>query len=138
MLWRATLTPPVARSNGGSAVRVLRVEIVGVGPADCLHERLDIVARLGAVIHLIGVLVHVEREDRLTGAKVVVWSAAQALSNRLLRGSQVSSTQPEPPPSALPIATNCARHHSKEPKSRARASASTGPGRLSSGPSPAK
>ena len=40
------------------------------------------------------------------------------------RGEQVSSTQPEPPPSALPMATNSARHLATEPKSRAIASAS--------------
>ena len=38
----------------------------------------------------------------------MVWSAAQVLTSRLSRGDQVSITQPEPPPSALPVAENSA------------------------------
>src|SRR6202008_3707811 len=63
-----SLPSPAARSNQ-SAAAVLRVEAVGVGPADRPHESVDIVAGLGAVIHLIGVLVHIEHEDRLAAGK---------------------------------------------------------------------
>src|SRR6266446_3266932 len=41
------------------------VEGVGIRPADRLHEGVNVFAGLGAVIHVIGVLVHIEREDRL-------------------------------------------------------------------------
>ena len=57
-------------------------------------------------------------------ARVCVWSAAQTLLSVPSRGERESSTQPEPPRSALPMATNSARHLATEPKSRAIASAS--------------
>jgi hypothetical protein len=44
------------------------------------------------------------------------------LIRRPSRGTYVSSTQPDPPPSAYPIALNSARQRSIEPKSRARIS----------------
>ena len=37
---------------------------LGIAPADGQHERVDIARGLGAVIQVIGVLVHIEREDR--------------------------------------------------------------------------
>ena len=43
-------------------------------------------------------------------ARLWVWSAAQTLISVPSRGERVSTTQPEPPPSALPMATNSARH----------------------------
>ena len=57
-------------------------------------------------------------------ARLCVWSAAQTLTSVPSRGERVSTTQPEPPPSALPMATNSARQLASEPKSRAIASAS--------------
>src|SRR5438093_10030307 len=53
------------------------------------------------------------------------------------RGDQVSSTHPEPPPCALPMAVNSARQRSTLSKSRASASRSSPSGALSS-PSEAK
>src|SRR5258708_40067590 len=58
----------------GSRAAVMLVETIRVRPADRLHEGIDIVAGLGAVIHVIGVLVHIENEDRLSageGGRVV-------------------------------------------------------------------
>ncbi len=43
---------------------MLGVELVGVGPVDRRHERGDVVRRLRAEIHVIGVFVHVEDEQR--------------------------------------------------------------------------
>jgi hypothetical protein len=83
------------------------------------------------------VLVHVEGQIGCPPASVVVWSAAHWSTSLPSRGDQVSRTQPEPPPSALPIAVNSARQRSKLPKSWARASTSSEPGSLSS-PRPSK
>src|SRR5262249_60736126 len=35
-----------------------------VAPANDVHEGIDIACRLGAEVHVIGVLVHIERENR--------------------------------------------------------------------------
>ena len=70
-------------------------------------------------------------------ASVVVWSAAHWLTSRLSRGEYARITQPEPPPSALPIAANSDRQRSILPKSRAMASAN-GPLALPPPPSPSK
>src|SRR5882757_2594748 len=51
------------------------MEFDSVVPIDGLHEGIDISARLGAVIHVIGVLVHVERDHRpATGDRIGVIS----------------------------------------------------------------
>src|SRR5947208_10106735 len=63
----ASRTGWLAQASSCSAV--LRKENIGVGPVDRAHERLDVVASLGAVIHLIRVLIHVEREYRLTAGE---------------------------------------------------------------------
>src|SRR6266478_2131086 len=55
-------------------------------------------------------------------ASVWQWSDAHWLTSLRSRGDHDNSTQPEPPPSALPMAMNSARHRSNEPKSRASAS----------------
>ena len=94
---------------------------------DGFHDGLDVIASLGAVIHVIGVLVHIEREDRPPagpGRRVV---GRPGLTRRLSWGFHVRSTHPEPPPSALPIAANSARQRSMLPKSLSIASASAGP-----------
>jgi hypothetical protein len=72
------------------------------------------------------VLVHVERQDRnATGQGIGV--IGRPLMTRLpSRGRKVSSTQPEPPPRALPIATNSERHRSTLPKLASSASAIAG------------
>ena len=57
-------------------------------------------------------------------ARPWVWSAAQTLTSVPSRGERLSTTQPDPPPSALPMATNSARHLAIDPKSRVIASAS--------------
>src|SRR3989344_7008936 len=41
-----------------------------VGPIDILHESLDIGHRLGAVVNVVRMLVHVERENRRAASKV--------------------------------------------------------------------
>src|SRR5215510_836998 len=56
--------------NGSASATVARVEFVGIGPADRLHIGLDVVTSLGAIIHVIGVLIHVENEDRLPARKI--------------------------------------------------------------------
>jgi hypothetical protein len=127
---------PLRRCNSG-----LRsdepVEPVGSRPADRLHEGFNIGRGLGAEVDVVGVLVHVEGQIGCPPASVVVWSAAHWSTSLPSRGDQVSRTQPEPPPSALPIAVNSARQRSKLPKSWARASTSSEPGSLSS-PRPSK
>jgi hypothetical protein len=45
-------------------------------------------------------------------ASVWQWSAAHWFTNLRSRGDHDSRTQPEPPPSALPIATNSERQRS--------------------------
>ena len=60
----------------------------------------------------------------------MVWSAAHWLTSRWSRWLQVSITQPEPPPSALPMPANSARQRASLPKSRSIADASAAPGRL--------
>src|SRR5262245_40240868 len=40
-----------------------------VAPADVLHERIDVLGRRGAVVHVIRVLVHVEGENRRTACE---------------------------------------------------------------------
>ena len=45
-------------------------------------------------------------------AKVWQWSEAHWLTSLRSRGYHDSSTQPEPPPSALPMATNSDRQRS--------------------------
>ena len=103
------LLPTVGGSSRQSAGR--RKPGVGDGdarPVDRGHECIDISGRLGAIVDMIGVLVHVEREDRWPPASVCVWSEAHWLTSLRSRGDQVSSTQPEPPRSAFPIALNSA------------------------------
>src|SRR5947209_20220337 len=63
----ASRTGWLAQASSCSAV--LREENIGVGPVDRAHERLDVVAGLGAVIHLIRVLIHVECENWLTAGE---------------------------------------------------------------------
>src|SRR6266540_3464844 len=53
-------------------------------------------------------------------ANVWQWSDAHWLTSLRSRGDHESSTHPEPPPSALPIATNSDRQRSNDPKSRQR------------------
>jgi hypothetical protein len=63
------LHPAISESvaNGSAALPSAKalVEGIGIRPADCLDERIDVVASLGAVIHVIRMLIHVQREDRL-------------------------------------------------------------------------
>src|SRR5205814_7147131 len=56
--------------NGSGGATVARVEFVGVGPADRLHIGLDVITGLGSIIHVIGMLIHVEDEDRLPAGKI--------------------------------------------------------------------
>src|SRR5262250_403098 len=70
-------------------------------------------------------------------ASVWQWSDAHWLTSLRSRGDHDNSTHPEPPPSALPIATNSDRQRSNDPKSRASASRSATPGWLWS-PRPSK
>ena len=47
--------------------------VVRIAPTNGVHEDIDVVCRLGAEIHVIGVLVHIEREDRdAAGQRVAV------------------------------------------------------------------
>jgi len=67
-----------------------------------------------------------------------VWSAAHWFTRVPSRGRKLSSTQPEPPASALPIATNSARQRSTLPKLASSASAMAGAIVRPSAPSEAK
>src|SRR5262245_29987355 len=42
----------------------LSEQSLDVAPANDVHEGIDIACRLGAEVHVIGVLVHIERENR--------------------------------------------------------------------------
>src|SRR5579872_2276631 len=55
---------PATRSRSSLLLAVLPIESRGVLPVDDLHESVDVSRGFCAVIHVIGVLVHVEREDR--------------------------------------------------------------------------
>jgi len=55
-------------------------------PADDVHVGVDVAVCLGAEVHMIGMLVHIEHHTGWPPASVVVWSAAQALTRRLSRG----------------------------------------------------
>src|SRR5437867_6141907 len=39
-------------------------EPIGVVPADSTHERVDVAGRFGAEVHVVGVFIHIEGEDR--------------------------------------------------------------------------
>ncbi len=51
-----------ARSSG---LAIFLIQAIGVGPIDRSHDGLHIVGGLGSEIHLVGVLEHVENQDRL-------------------------------------------------------------------------
>ena len=59
-------------------------------------------------------------------ASAWVWSAAHWLTSVPSRGWNTSSTQPEPPPSALPMAMNSSRQRSTLPKLASSASLQAG------------
>src|SRR5438477_4196365 len=48
-----------------------RKEPVGITPADRVHEGVDVVGGLGAIVDVIGVLVHVEGDDGLPARQSV-------------------------------------------------------------------
>src|SRR5215813_7484416 len=54
--------PCTDRSRCLAAVPV--IELSGVIPADHIHERIDVHGGLGAIVDVIRMLEHVEREDR--------------------------------------------------------------------------
>src|SRR5713101_620306 len=51
-------------SPGSAVPTVAFVVLDGIVPVDRFHERIDVAARLGAIVHVIGMLVHVERDNR--------------------------------------------------------------------------
>src|SRR4051812_2371838 len=67
-------------------------------------------------------------------ASVWAWSEAHWFTSLPSRAERLSSTHPEPPASALPIATNSARQRSRLPKSRSRASRRAGLARFAEVP----
>ena len=42
----------------------LAVQVIDISPPDGVHKGIDVTGRLGAKVHLIGMLVHIERQDR--------------------------------------------------------------------------
>src|SRR5215469_3973080 len=76
----AAWTPPSAARVSAAASVAARLPLRGMAvgvielhrriPAYRAHEGIDIGGRLGAVIHVIGVLIHVEREDRPSAREV--------------------------------------------------------------------
>ena len=40
------------------------VQMISIPPADGIHKRIDVCRRFGAEIHVIGMLVHIERQNR--------------------------------------------------------------------------
>src|SRR5262245_13097022 len=40
------------------------VQMIGIPPPDGVHKRIDVTGGLGAEIHVIGMLVHIERQNR--------------------------------------------------------------------------
>jgi hypothetical protein len=83
---------------------------------------------VGAEVDVEGVLVHVEREDRDAARDRLRMVGGELVHQPASRGIQVSSTQPEPPASAMAMERNCARQRSTEPKSRVSASTSAAVG----------
>src|SRR2546426_10292788 len=51
--------------------RVLMVKVAHGGPPDVVHECIDAFCRRRAVIHVVRVLVHIEREDRAATRETV-------------------------------------------------------------------
>ena len=47
-----------------SLTRSLAVNAGDIFPIDVVHESIDISRRLGAVVHVIGVLIHIQSENR--------------------------------------------------------------------------
>ncbi len=69
------LTSLIALLCSSNAIAVqLIVEAVRILPPYDLHKRVDVAGSLGAEIHVIRVLVHVERQDRGPPASVWQWS----------------------------------------------------------------
>ena len=42
----------------------LAVQMIDISPADGVHKSVDVTGRLGSKVHLIGMLIHIERQDR--------------------------------------------------------------------------
>lgn len=51
-----------ARSSG---LAIFLIQAIGVGPIDRGHDDFDIVGGFGSEVHLVGVLEHVENQDRI-------------------------------------------------------------------------
>lgn len=73
-----------------------------------------VIFRPRAKIHVIAMLVHVERQEK---SRLWVWSSAQVLTSTPSRAAQHSSTHPEPPASALARAANSTAQRSNPQKS---------------------
>src|SRR5208283_5680864 len=58
------MSDPSVRDPGCGSRTQLAVDARDVRPVDGCHEGIDIGGRLGAVIDVIGTLVHIERQDR--------------------------------------------------------------------------
>src|SRR5262245_8951294 len=126
----------VARLHS-TPLRNFAEQLIGIFPADGSHEGVNISRCFCTEVDVIGVLVHVERKNRHATCERMAVVRCPLIDELPIRGDQDSKTQPEPPASALPMATNSECQRSYEPKSRASASRKTGPGSLCS-PSPSK
>ena len=78
-------------------------------PIQVGHDLIDIGRSLRAKIEMIGMLVHVEREDRRTARQPVRMVCGPLVDQPPKRSDQARIAQPEPPPCALAIAVNSAR-----------------------------
>ena len=55
----------------GSLTSNFPVQMISISPADGVHKRINVTGRFGAKVHVIGVLVHIERQNRRAASQCV-------------------------------------------------------------------
>src|SRR5216683_1600982 len=110
-------------SPGSAVPTVAFVELDGIVPVDRFHERIDVATRLGAIVHVIGMLVHVERDNRPSARNRIGMVSSPLIDETFVAGRIHQQHPAGTPPSALPHREKFGRQRSTLPKSRVIASA---------------